>query len=201
MHNTSKIKFIDKKIDQEHIFITYPQFKLKHKTLQNKINKAILDTIVKFIEKESYLLKDNYSLYSEFNVTLNTKNLISLIIEFYFYNDENNSSHNTLQSLTIRTTDAYIYDFNDLFIEGINYENIISKIILEYIRDNGVPIVEELANINKNKSFYFTNDSLVVYYNLNKNSLYSSNYWIPQFYIPIKSIKNIMNSKAISLKI
>lgn len=201
MHNTSKIKFIDKKIDQEHIFITYPQFKLKHKTLQNKINKAILDIIVKFIEKESYLLKDNYSLYSEFNVTLNTKNLISLIIEFYFYNDENNSSHSTLQSLTIRTTDAYIYDFNDLFIEGINYENIISKIILEYIRDNGVPIVEELANINKNKSFYFTNDSLVVYYNLNKNSLYSSNYWIPQFYIPIKSIKNIINPEAISLKI
>lgn len=199
MQHKNKIKFIDKKIEQEHIYISYPQIELKHKILQNKINKAILDIILRFMNKESYHVSEENSLYGEYNITLNTKNLLSLIIEFCFYNEKSNLSHNTLKSLTINTKDAYIYNLNDLFVEGSNYENIINKAILEYIRDNGVPIFEELANINKNRSFYFTENSLVIYYNFNKNSLYSSNYCIPQFHIPLDHINNIINLKAISL--
>lgn len=199
MHPKSKINFLSKKIEVEHIYLSYPQVELKHKKLQNKINNEILNMILSFMNQEAYQLSDENLLYGEYNITLNTKNLISLIIEFCIYNEKKNSSYNTLKSLTINTKDAYIYRFNDLFIKESNYENVINKAILENIRENGVPIVEELANISKNRSFYFTDDSLVIYYNLHKNSPYASNYCTPQFYIPINNIKNIISSKAISL--
>lgn len=200
LQHKSQIKVITKQIEQEHIYIYYPQIRLKHKKAQNKINKTILDIILSFIDKEAGHLNDENSLYGEFNVTLNTKNLLSLIIELSYYDENKNSSYNILKSLTINTKDVYIYNFDDLFIKGSNYENVINKAILEYIRDNGVPIVEELANINTNRHFYFTEDSLAIYYNLHKSSLYSANYCIPQFYIPLDYIKDIINSKAIPLE-
>lgn len=179
---------ITRKIENEYIDITYPQFKSKP-----KINSLIQDMMQSFIKKEDNKLLEQRNIYGEYKITLFKNNLLSIIIEGYSYLPEEDATFNLLKSITINTRKAYIYKFNDLFYKGSNYEYIINKIILENIKNNNIPILEEFANINKNRKFYLTKDSLVIYYELNRNSMYASSYCIPQFNIPFIAIKNIVN--------
>lgn len=192
-HRKAIIKIIDKKIEQQHINIFYPQLKLKYRKLQYKINASILEIIKKLLKAEFSCTKEELSIHGEYRITLNKKNLLSLNIEIYSYATKGHSSFNTLHSLTIDTRNARLYNLKDLFIERSNYENIISSIIIKHIRDNGLPIIDEFANINEHRNFYLTEDAIVIYYKLNKNSPYAPIYCVPEFTIPFDTIKDIIN--------
>ncbi|MEQ8155086.1 MAG: DUF3298 domain-containing protein [Clostridiaceae bacterium] len=192
-HNKGATGIISRKIENEYADITYPELKLKHKKAQNKINNLILDRTQSFIKKELDKFSHQRNINGKYKVTLNKRNLLSIIFEFYSYLPEENSTFDLLKSLTIDTRECCIYNFNDLFYEGSNYENSINTIIIENIKENSIPIIEEYANINKNRKFYLTEDSLVIYYELDRNSKYASIYCIPQFTIPYNSIKNFIN--------
>lgn len=192
-HNKRTTKIISKKIENENVDITYPELKLKHKRIQSKINNLILDRIQNFTKKELDKFSNQRNINGEYKITFNKRNLLSIIFEFYSYLPEENSTFDILKSLTINTRDGYIYNFNDLFYKGSNYKSSINRIIIENIKENSIPIIEEYANINKNRNFYLTEDSLVVYYGLNINSKYTPIYCIPQFTIPYNSIKDIIN--------
>ncbi|WML37274.1 RsiV family protein [Clostridium sp. OS1-26] len=200
-HKKARTRIITGKIENEHMNITYPQLKLKRKKVQHKINKVIVDMMQSFIEKETNKFLEQRDIYGEYKITLDKRNLLSLVIEFYSCLPGQNIAFNLLKSLTINTREAYIYNFNDLFYEGSNYEYIINKIILEDIKENSIPIIEEFANINKNRRFYLTEDCLVIYYELNKNSKYAYIYSAPQFIIPFNSIKDIINTKGPIVKL
>ena len=187
-HKKGTYKIITKKIENEYTDIAYPQFKSKP-----KINNLIQDMIQSFIKKETNKFLEQWNIYGDYKITLLKENLLSIIIEGYSCLHGEDKAFYFLQSLTINIRESYIYNFNDLFYKGSNYEYIIDKIILENIKDNNIPIIEELANINKNRRFYLTKDSLVIYYELNRNSMYASSYCIPQFNIPFNTIKNIIN--------
>lgn len=190
-HKKRSYRVITKKIENEHTDIMYPQFKLKP-----KINNLIEDMVQSFIKKEAGESLGQRNIYGEYKVTLFKRNLLSIIIQCYSYLPGDDRAFNLLKSLTINIRKSCIYNFHDLFYKGSDYEYIINKIILENIKDNNIPIIEEFANINKNRSFYLTEDSLVIYYELNRNSPYAFSYCIPQFSIPINSIKNIINTKG-----
>ena len=192
-HNKGATGIVSRKIENEYADITYPELKLKHKKVQYKINNLILDRTQSFIKKELDKFSDQRNINGEYKVTLNKRNLLSIIFEFYSYLPEENSTFDLLKSLTIDTREGCIYNFNDLFYEGSNYENSINTIIIENIKENSIPIIEEYANINKNRKFYLTEDSLVIYYELDRNSKYASIYCIPQFAIPYNSIKKFIN--------
>ncbi|MBC2580233.1 DUF3298 domain-containing protein [Clostridium sp. DJ247] len=195
-HKKSQTRIITRKIENEHISITYPQLKLKHKKVQHKINNLILDMLQNFIEKETNKFLEQRDIYGEYKITLNKRNLLSVIIEFYLCIPGKDTALNLLKAITINIREAYIYNFKELFYKESNYEYIINKIILENIKENNIPIIEEFANINKNRRFYLTEDSLVIYYELNKNSKYSYIYCVPQFIIPFNFIKDIINPKG-----
>lgn len=200
-HKKARTRIITKKIENERINIAYPQLKLKHKKVQHKINNIIVDMIQSFIEKETDKFSNQRDIYGEYNITLNERNLLSLIIEFYSCFPGQDTAFNLLKSLTINIREAYIYNLKDLFYEGSNYEYIINKIILEDIKENSIPIIEEFANISKSRGFYLTEDCLVIYYELNKNSKYAYIYSSPQFIIPFNSIKDIINPKGPIVKL
>jgi hypothetical protein len=195
-YKKSRIKIIDKSIQEENINIVYPQLKFKHKRLQHKINKIILQTVQVFIKEESEKLEDQMSLDGEYKVTLNKRNFLSLTFEIYLYSKIKNMHFNILKSLTINTVNAHIYNFKDFFREESDYGAVLNKIILQQIKDNDIPIIEEFANINKNRSFYLTDNSLVIYYELYRHSTYASAYWAPEFIIPFDSIKAFINPKG-----
>jgi hypothetical protein len=190
-HKKRSYRVIAKKIENEHTDIMYPQFKLKP-----KINNLIEDMIQSLIKKEADEFLGQRNIYGKYKITLFKKNLLSIIIQCYSYLPGDDRTFNLLKSLTINIRKSCIYNFDDLFYKESDYEYIINKIILENIKDNNIPIIEEFANINKNRSFYLTEDSLVIYYELNRNSPYAFSYCIPQFSIPIDSIKNIINPKG-----
>lgn len=192
-HNKRATGIVSRKVENEYVDITYPELKLKHKKVQYKINNLILYRIQSFIKKEFDKFSNQRNINGEYKITLNKRNLLSIIFEFYSYLPGENSTLDILKSLTISTREGYIYNFNDLFYKGSNYENSINRILIENIKENNIPIIEEYANINKNRKFYLTEDSLVIYYELNKNSKYASVYCIPQFAIPYNSIKSIID--------
>lgn len=192
-HNKRATGIISRKIENENVDITYPELKLKHKKVQYKINNLILDRTQSFIKKELDKFSNQRNINGEYKITLNKRNLLSIAFEFYSYLPQENSTFDILKSLTVNTREGYIYNFNDLFYKGSNYENNINRIIIENIKENSIPIIEEYANINKNRKFYLTEDSLVIYYELNRNSRYAPIYCIPQFTIPYNSIENIIN--------
>jgi hypothetical protein len=195
-HTKEITKIITRKIENQYTDIAYPKLKLKHEKVQHKINNLILDMTQNFIKEETNKFLEQRNIHGEYNITLNKRNVLSIIIEFYSYLPEEETAFNLLKSLTINTTEAYIYNFNDLFYKGSNYDYIINKLILENIKENNIPIIEEFSNINKNRRFYLTEDSLVIYYELNRNSKYASIYCIPKFVIPFNFIRNIINSKG-----
>lgn len=183
----------NKKIDKEHTDITYPQLEFKDEKIAAKINKQISEIVLQFIKAESLYLKNTDFLYGNYKITLNRSDLLSLTIEFCSCKEESNISFTTLKSLTIDTSTASMYNFKDLFDERSDYDTIINKIVLEDIRDNNVPIIEEFGNMNKYRNFYLLDDSLMIYYNLNRNSRYASYYYFPHFRIPYYKIKEIMS--------
>lgn len=196
MEHKIRTKITHKKIDKEHTDITYPQLELEDKEIAEKINKQILELVLQFINEENLYLKTIDLLYGDYKITLNRTDLLSLTMEFCSYKEENNICFTTLKSLTIDTATASIYNFENLFDERSDYEPIINKIILENIRDNNVPIIEEFGNMNKYRNFYLTDDSLIIYYNLNRNSRYASSYYFPYFRIPYCTINEIINSSG-----
>lgn len=183
-------------MENQYVDLVYPQLRKKHKKAQNKTNELILNAINSFIGKETNKFTEQRNIYGEYKITLNKRNLLSIIIESYSYLPGEDTEFNFLNSLNINTRDAYIYNFNDLFSKGSNYDYIINKIILENIKESNIPIIEEFATLNKNKRFYLTEDSLVIYYELNGNSKYASTYCIPQINIAFKSIQDIINPKG-----
>ncbi|MEQ8198760.1 MAG: hypothetical protein ABRQ27_12250, partial [Clostridiaceae bacterium] len=134
-HNKGATGIISRKIENEYADITYPELKLKHKKVQYKINNLILDRTQSFIKKELDKFSDQRNINGEYKVTLNKRNLLSIIFEFYSYLPEENSTFDLLKSLTIDTRECCIYNFNDLFYEGSNYENSINTIIIENIKE------------------------------------------------------------------
>lgn len=196
MEHTTNIKIKKEKIDEEHTDITYPQLEFEDEKIAEKINKRILELVLQFIKAESLYLNNTDFIYGDYKITLNKNNLLSLTIEFCSYRDGNNMSFTTQKSLTIDTATGLVYNLKDLFAEGSDYDNKINTIILESIRDNSIPIIEEFGNMNKYRNFYITNDYLVIYYNLNRNSPYASYYYSPHFKISYISIEDIINPEG-----
>lgn len=193
-HKKGSIKISNKNIEQEHISISYPQLKSKHKKTNHNINKIICHMIDTIIE-EFQELKDKMSMHGDCQIRLNKRNLISLTIEIFYFSEEEKSDFSVVKSLTANVINSYEYSLKDFFQEKSNYENVLNKIILQKIKDNDIAIIEEFGNIS-NRSFYLTEDSLVIYYNLHRNSRYSSIYFSPEFSISYNSMKAIICPKG-----
>ncbi|MBI6875546.1 RsiV family protein [Clostridium aciditolerans] len=101
-----------------------------------------------------------------------------------------------MKSITIDTKKGQIYNFEDLFHKNSNFENRINELLLTNIRDNNIPIIQEFTKINKSKNFYLTDTSLVIYFDIFKDSQYAGVYCAPQFTIPFKTITDIIDSKG-----
>lgn len=190
-----KIKILDKNISQENVNIAYPYFRLKNKKYTNLLNEHIFTQIQNVIKKELSETKNTIFLQGRYEITVNTKDILSLLFETYTQDLNSNLCYNSITPLTINIKKGSIYNLSDLFIKEKNYETILSNIILQQIRDSNIPIIEEFANITKNRSFYLTETSLVICYTLYKNSHYSS-YCTPYFNIPFYSLKHIINPKG-----
>lgn len=190
--------------------IRYPYLKIKNKYLENEdfnikvienINKIMRNYSVNFKEKikedskdykkqyedifskskEKYM-KYQYEAYSDYKITYNKNNLISIPMKLYeFTGGAHGMSY--LKVFNYDLISGKEIKLRDMFKNDINYKAIIDKYIKQQIQENkDIYFSEEqgFKGISDNQSFYIEEDGIVVYFGL---------YEIAPYYVGIPKFK------------
>lgn len=194
--------------------LIYPKYIYNNgynKYIIQSINKIMYDDVIKFKDnlksqslkyaqgyKEGQF-KFKYEAYSNFDVTYDKNDLISISIEFYEFTG---GAHGMtyLKSYNYSLTTGEEILLNDLFNKNIDYKKIINTYIETYIKENEDLFFkgeEGFKGIKNNQSYYITNDSLVVYFKIYEIAPYYVS--IPKFEIPLKEIKDYLNPEYICI--
>lgn len=182
--------------------------KAKDKETEEKFNKLIEDKVLELKNQVADQAKSDYEtykkegfefhkyeVYSEFKVTYNKNNFLSIPLRTYYYTG---GAH----GLTIQY--GYNFDFNkgtevslkNFFKEGFDYKGIINKEIRKQIQEKKDEYYPELKfdSIEDNQTYYIDGENLVVFYQQYEIAPYSSG--IREFKIPLKDFKdNIKDEK------
>lgn len=176
--------------------------KAKDKETEEKFNKLIEDKILELKSQVADQAKSDYDsykkegvefhkyeVYSEFKVTYNKNNFLSIPLRTYYYTG---GAH----GLTIQY--GYNFDLNkgtevslkELFTEGFDYKSIINKEIKNQIQEKKDEYYPELkfTSIEENQTYYVDNDDLVIFYQQYEIAPYSSG--IREFRIPLDNFKD-----------
>jgi hypothetical protein len=131
-----------------------------------------------------------YSLDSVYKIPYNTKNFVSLVVDYYQYTG---GAH----GLTTRNT--YNYDFNqgkrlrlfELFKEGYDYQTKINDVIKQQIAKNPSEYFQDengFKGIKNKQDFYIDNDGIVIVFQLYDIAPYVSG--IKEFHIPFSVVQD-----------
>ncbi|MCC3867485.1 DUF3298 and DUF4163 domain-containing protein [Terrisporobacter mayombei] len=213
-----------KKIEEESEFfeahINYPYFQIKEKYKDkekenmksiNKINNEIYNYIANFkgnIEKQSEEYKKDYEIsnkhsslpkfvyeaYSQYNVTYNENNLVSIpILTYEFTGGAHGMS--VLKSFNYNLKSGEELKLSNIFKDNVDYKNIINTYIKKEIKKNKDLYFtgkEGFKGIDDNQGFYLKNDKLIIYFQLYEIAPYYVG--IPKFEIPLDEIEGKLNT-------
>ncbi len=199
--------------------INYPYLQIKEKYIEkekeninviNKINNEIYNYIVNFkdnIEKQSEEYKQEYEssykdsslpkfvyeAYSEYDVTYNKDNLISIpILTYEFTGGAHGMS--VLKSFNYNLKSGQELKLINIFKDNISYKSVINSYIkheIEKNKDLYFTGKDGFKGIDDNQEFYLENDKLIIYFQLYEIAPYYVG--IPKFEIPFKEIEDIIN--------
>lgn len=212
-----------KKIEEESEFfeahLDYPYFQIKEKYEDKekesiksiyKINSDIYNYIVSFKDnikkqseeykkeyeisnKESSLPKFIYEAYSQYDVTYNENNLVSIpILTYEFTGGAHGMS--VLKSFNYNLKSGEELKLKSIFKDNVNYKSIINTYIKKEIKKNNDLYFtgkEGFKGIDDDQGFYLENDKLVIYFQLYEIAPYYVG--IPKFKIPLNEIEGKLN--------
>ncbi|HBI93550.1 MAG TPA: DUF3298/DUF4163 domain-containing protein [Terrisporobacter glycolicus] len=212
-----------KKIEEESEFfeahLDYPYFQIKEKYEDKekesiksiyKINRDIYNYIVSFKDnikkqseeykkeyeisnKESSLPKFIYEAYSQYDVTYNENNLVSIpILTYEFTGGAHGMS--VLKSFNYNLKSGEELKLKSIFKDNVNYKSIINTYIKKEIKKNNDLYFtgkEGFKGIDDDQGFYLENDKLVIYFQLYEIAPYYVG--IPKFKIPLNKIEGKLN--------
>lgn len=212
-----------KKIIEESEFfkaqINYPYFQIKEKykdrekeniKIMSKINNEMYNYLVDFknnIKKQSEQYKKEYEssdkdlslpkfvyeAYSEYDVTYNKDNLISIpILTYEFTGGAHGMS--VLKSFNYDLKNGEELELSNIFKDKVNYKSIINTYIKQEIKkskDLYFTGKDGFKGIDDNQAFYLENDKLIIYFQLYEIGPYYIG--IPKFEIPLNEIKDLIN--------
>lgn len=163
---------------------------------KNKINNEIIDNVSDLFEKNIILKrKANFKEINMFyNVTLNRKNILSILLGCYSYMDKDVQGYTAYQSLTVNLKTGEDYDLDDLFNPKSNYVQELNNIVSRYIRTNNIPVKNKVVISPEDQEFYLKPKSLVLYFPVGKYTPY--NYGLFKIEIPYSSIKNLLGPNS-----
>lgn len=155
------------KINEEKVIYNGVEFDLvsisglKDKTIQNKINKEIEQTVHSAIDRT-----DNCS-YAWCGETANFSNVLSICINAYSYDGEGDSVY---EYLNYNLTNGEKLTFKDLFVDNANYARIISQSLFEQKAKNQYWDNVDAWYANSNVETMYPNNDIV---SIDEDSLYN----------------------------
>lgn len=171
--------------------LTYPALTgIGNSSVERRLNTAIRRAAMSLLPEPSPDL-DIISAASNYDLKVLKNNIISLRLENYYYQRRSAHGMTYVTSITANTQTGQIYRFKDLFNPASNYKEVLTQIIQQQITDRQIPLINDYDGIKGDESFYLTEDSLVIYYQLYEYTPYY--YGIPEFPIPYSQIANLLN--------
>lgn len=156
---------------------------------------------IKEAKKEGWEIRP-FTALSEYKVSYNKNNLISISITNYEYTGGAHGSADT-RNYTIDMKTGKELTLKDIFKEKADFKEIINKEI-----ENKIKIQTEsgefsyfdgemgFKSISENQSFYIKDGKLVIHFGLYEIAPYASG--MPEFEIPFLNLKNIIKSEILS---
>lgn len=173
---------------------TYPKVVNIHgKSLPDKINNIIRETAYRAIpnyQPGTSIIEAQ----SGYTTPVNTKGILSLRFQDYYYPEQAAHGVTGVSSVTINLQNGYEYHFNQLFRPGSNYQAEINRIIQEQITARQITMLKPFEGVGPNQEYYLTPDSLVIYYQPYE---YTPGYFgVLEFRIPYQQILNIIDPRG-----
>ncbi|WP_446899770.1 DUF3298 domain-containing protein [Clostridium sp. LBM24168] len=159
----------------------------------SKINDAIIDEVGKLFKSQVLVdgVTDFNQVLGTYEVTLNQKNILSILFAMYTYVNRAAHGFTKYSSVTVDERTGQIYSFNELFNTNIDYVAFLNEIAYQYIKDNNITLINDYNGITQDQQYYLTPDSLVIYYQIYEYTPYV--YGLFKIEIPYEKIKDIIN--------
>ncbi|AQS60034.1 DUF3298 and DUF4163 domain-containing protein [Desulforamulus ferrireducens] len=186
----------DEKLVDQCTDITYPRVSgLKNKAVQTEINELIEEQVNKVLPKDNC----QTSTFGKYEVKLNQKGLLSLVLYFYTIPEQAANGLNIQKSITVDLATGKVYELEDLFKPGSRYRMVLNNIIRQQIEEKGLTLIREFTGITDNEDFYLTEDSLVVYFQELEYTIHADG--TPEFVIPYQRIEHLLRSDSPILRL
>lgn len=215
LFNTLYIQYMED-IDQNEYFyydLKYPVFyNVKNgyfqvnknilKSLNNNINSSVYSFKQSILEEEQQInaantndsnTKTNYKVFSDYNITFNKNQVISLILQLMAL-DNDNIQYNDLYNYNIDLLTGNQLLLKDIFIPGVDYLRLVSDFVNSKITQNpGFYLPDTVVDIPEDQAFYLTDQSVVIYFGLDEVAPASSG--IPKFVMEFASFDSYINPR------
>ncbi|CEN75376.1 Protein of uncharacterised function (DUF3298) [[Clostridium] sordellii] len=195
--------------------INYSQINISSESLYNKdykiyniqnLNNKIYNDVIKFkellekiaLEHEGIYKKKAFKYqvegYTQFFVTYNEKNTISILVEIFIITKGFNKKF-FLKSYNWDILEGKELKLKDLFIRSVDYK----KLINNYIKNKNLLFHKEsgFEGISENQKFYITNNFIIIY--LEESEKYPEYICIPKIRLEIKEFKDYLNKDYIHI--
>lgn len=127
--------------------------------------------------------------YFDYAIKYNQKGILSVV--FYDYQYSGGAHGLTVQSsAAFDLSTGKEYRLEDLFVEGTDHVSILSGEVIRLMKEEGIwdDLLSPFEAISPDQNFYFSNDSLVVYFQAYEYMPYA--YGIPEFEIDYSVLQN-----------
>lgn len=172
------------------------------KNLNNTINSSVYDFKNGILEEEKQInastsdgikTKVNYRVNSNYDLTFNKNQLISLILNLSAF-EQNNPQYNDLYSYNIDLLTGKQISIKDIFRPGVNYTKLISDFINLQISKNPTSFYENMVvDIPDDQSFYLTDKGIVIYFGLDE--IAPADKGIPKFLMEFENFSSYINPR------
>lgn len=213
LFNTLYIQFVEDIGRNEYFYydLKYPViYNVKNgyfqvsKNVLNYLNNTIRSDVYTFrdgiYEEEQQLnanvsqKKDSYQVYTDYAITFNKNQVISIILELYAYEGNTSIKYNDLYNYNIDLLTGNRLLLQDIFRPGVNYLKLVSDFINYQIEQNPSAFYPDtVVDIPSDQSFYLTDQGIVVYFALDE--IAPQEYGIPKFLLEFKNFESYINPR------
>ena len=176
--------------------IYYPQvYSMSKQNLQAFINNTIVNEVHKMIVYNSGdTMTPLVEMVGTYELKNNQRNVLSLTLSNYSYYYHAAHGMTNIKSLTFDLEKERLCQLSDLFKQGSNYVDKISKLIHAQIKQRNIPIINEFTVIRPNQYFYIADKALVIYFQLYELTPYV--FGFPMFPISVYDIQDIIEEEG-----
>ena len=215
LFNTLYIQYVEDMGQNEYFYydLKYPvfynvkngYFQVSDAILKN-LNDTIYSSVYTFkdgiLEEEQQLnqnypdgskTKVNYKVYSNYDITFNKNQVISVVLSLTAF-DDNNMQYNELYSYNIDLLTGNQLYLKDIFRPDVDYLKLVSDFINFKISQNpSLYYPDASVDIPNDQSFYLTDQGIVLYFGLDEISPASKG--IPKFLMEFSNFESYINPR------